>query len=284
MKLHRCKGVVFTVYTIGQFARICLVSPKALRYYEKLGLLVPIKVDPDNGYRYYDQEQVDSLKAILFLKDLGIPLKTIKQVIARGSQPEEIMSLLENHRSVLLQELDGLNQRLVKLSQWRIFMEANEMSDKSKYDIRLQDVRETLVYSSRQVLTEFFSELPQLFRTLLDELLAKGGICAGAPIILYYDDFNQTSFNPQKADMEVAWPVADPALANNTLPALRVATCTHVGPYDGLEKAYGAVFTWINDNGYQSKFPTREVYLNDPSATPPEQLVTEIQIPIQMKA
>lgn len=268
------------MYTIGQFARICLVSPKALRHYEKLGLLVPMKVDSYNGYRYYGQEQVDSLRAILFLKDLGIPLKTIKQVIARNSQPEEIICLLENHRSVLLQELDNLNQRLVKLSQWKNVMEANKMSDTNRYDIRLQDVRETLVYSSRQVLTDFFHELPRLFVSLLSEVVEKGGVCAGAPIILYYDDFNQASFNPHKVDMEIAWPVADANLANNTLPALRVASCTHVGPYDGLQKAYGSLFTWINNNGYQAQFPTREVYLNDPAVTPPEQLVTEIQIPI----
>lgn len=268
------------MYTIGQFARICMVSPKALRHYEKLDLLVPMQVDSYNGYRYYGAEQVDSLKAILFLKGLGIPLKTIKLVIARGSQPQEIMSLLEKHRSILLQELDSLNQRLIKLSQWKNSMEVNEMSDASKYDIRVQDVRETLVYSSRQVLTDFFNELPKLFRNLLDEILAKGGVCAGAPVILYYDDFNQANFNPQKVDMEVAWPVADPKLANSTLPAVRVATCTYVGPYDGLEKAYGAVFSWINDNGYKTKLPTREIYLNDPAVTPPEQLVTEIQIPI----
>ncbi|MEQ8175510.1 MAG: MerR family transcriptional regulator [Syntrophomonadaceae bacterium] len=269
------------MYTIGQFSRICMVSPKALRHYEKLGLLVPMQVDSFNGYRYYGQEQVDSLKAILFLKDLGIPLKTIQQVIVRGNQPEEIISLLENHRSVLLQELEILNQRLVKLSLWKNSMEVNEMSDTSKYDIRLQYVRETLVYSSRQILTDFYNELPRLFRSLLDEILAKGGVCAGAPIILYYDDFNQASFNPQKVDIEVAWPVADPPLANNTLPALRVATCTYVGPYNGLERAYGALFTWINNNGYQAQVPTREVYINDPAVTPPEQLVTEIQIPIQ---
>lgn len=271
------------MYTIGQFARICMVSSKTLRHYEKLGLLIPMKVDSYNGYRYYGQEQVDSLKAILFLKDLGIPLKTIKRVIARGSQPEEIKTLLGNHRSVLLQELDSLNQRLVRLNQWNKVMEANKMSDLSKYDIRLQDVRETLVYSSRQVLTDFFNELPQLFRSLLDGLLAKDGVCAGAPFILYYDDFNQTGFDPKKVDMEVAWPVADPKLANNTLPAVRVATCAYVGPYDGLEKAYGAVFSWINAYGYQAQVPTREIYLNDPAVTPPEQLVTEIQIPIQIK-
>jgi effector-binding domain-containing protein len=47
-----------------------------------------------------------------------------------------------------------------------------------------------------------------------------------------------------------------------------------------LESAYGAIFTWLNENGYKACFPTREVSITDPSTTPPEQLVTQIQIPI----
>lgn len=268
------------MYTIGQFSRICRVSPKALRHYEKIGLLSPARVDEYNQYRYYSREQVDAVKGILFMKDLGISLKTIKNIVRQGSQPNDIAEVLKYHRACLLQQLETINERMVRLSRWQKSMEARAMKDIS-YDIRLQEVPETLVYSSRRVLTDFFHELPQIMRRLLDELDAKGGLCSGAPIILYHDNFYDEDFNPQKVDVEVAWPVADPNLANNTLPAVRGAGCTHVGPYDGLENAYEAVFTWLNERGYKAKFPTREISLNDPSCTPPEQLVTHIIIPIE---
>lgn len=74
--------------------------------------------------------------------------------------------------------------------------------------------------------------------------------------------------------------LCDPAAATNKLPAVRIAGLTHVGPYDGLEDAYAAVFTWLNEHGYQGTFPTREISLNDPAVTPPEKLVTDILIPI----
>lgn len=268
------------MYTIGQFSRMCQVSAKALRHYEKLGLLIPARVDKSNQYRYYSHEQVDSAKAILFMKDLGIPLKTIKTIIEQGSDPELIEVVLQEHRASLLQQLEILNHRLVRLGWWKRSMEAREMNNPQSYDIRLQSVTETLVYSDRKVLTDIHRELPQLIRGLLDEIAATGSICAGAPILLYYDNFCDGSFDPQKIDVEVAWPVADENIANNKLPAIQSASCAYVGPYDGLENAYGAVFTWLNENGYKAHFPTREVYINDPSTTPPEQLVTQILIPI----
>lgn len=271
------------MYTIGQFSRICQVSPKALRHYEKLGLLAPSRVDENNQYRYYMREQLDAVKVITFLKDLGISLKTIKMIIKQGSQPEEIEAILEEHRALLLKQLDTLNHRLVRLGWWRKSMEAREMNDLKNYDIRLRDVGEIRVYSERKVLTDIHRELPQLLRKLLEELDAKGGVCAGAPIILFYDNFNESSFDPNKVDVEVGWPVNDVKLANNILPAARTASVTYVGPYDGLEDAYAAVFTWLDQNGFQASFPTREVSMNDPEVTPPEQLVTDILIPVILK-
>lgn len=269
------------MYTIGQFSRICQVSIKALRHYEKIGLLTPSRVDPDNQYRYYSLEQLDAVKAITFMKDLGIPLKTIKDVILQGSQPQDIKAILEEQRTRLIEDLNQLNGRLVRLSRWKNAMEAREMNDAKNYDIRLYDIPATLVYSSRKVMKDIHNELPLLVRSLLDDLTARGGVCAGAPIMLYYDNFYDDGFNPEEIDVEVAWPVADPAMATGTLPNIRAAGYTYVGPYDGLENAYGAVFAWLNENNYKAAVPTREVSVTDPSTTPPEQLVTQILIPVK---
>ena len=44
--------------TIGEVARIKKVSIKSLRYYEHIGILIPEKINPENGYRYYSREQL----------------------------------------------------------------------------------------------------------------------------------------------------------------------------------------------------------------------------------
>ncbi|HZG85003.1 MerR family transcriptional regulator [Paenibacillus sp.] len=74
-----------TKLTIGQMARLCGVTPKTLRHYEDIGLFVPAEVHPENQYRYYTPDQLHRLRSILFLRDFGIGLETIRELSAGGT-------------------------------------------------------------------------------------------------------------------------------------------------------------------------------------------------------
>ncbi len=60
--------------SIGQFSKICSVSIKTLRYYDKVELLKPAKVDKLTGYRYYDESQLNDMLTINRLKRYGFSL------------------------------------------------------------------------------------------------------------------------------------------------------------------------------------------------------------------
>ncbi|MEU8331850.1 MerR family transcriptional regulator [Micromonospora sp. NPDC048839] len=66
--------------TIGAFARAARLTPKALRLYDQVGLLVPAAVDPESGYRLYDPEQVPLARLIAQLRRIGMPLAQIHAV------------------------------------------------------------------------------------------------------------------------------------------------------------------------------------------------------------
>ncbi|MFD6417603.1 MerR family transcriptional regulator [Streptomyces sp. NPDC060194] len=68
--------------TIGAFARASRLSPKALRLYDELGLLVPARVDPRTGYRLYAPEQLEQARLVAWLRRLGMPLARIRRVRA----------------------------------------------------------------------------------------------------------------------------------------------------------------------------------------------------------
>lgn len=63
--------------TIGRFADATGLTAKALRHYDEIGLLVPAQVDPENGYRYYDTDQVEAAVTIRRLRALELPLDEI---------------------------------------------------------------------------------------------------------------------------------------------------------------------------------------------------------------
>lgn len=66
--------------TVKEVSELTGISIRALRYYDEIGLLVPTD-RTDSGYRLYDDHALEKLKAILFLKELDIPLETIKEAV-----------------------------------------------------------------------------------------------------------------------------------------------------------------------------------------------------------
>jgi len=68
--------------SIGEFARRSRLSLKALRLYDERGVLVPSRVDRASGYRYYDPAQLDQARLVVMMRELQLPLKTVKQLLA----------------------------------------------------------------------------------------------------------------------------------------------------------------------------------------------------------
>jgi DNA-binding transcriptional MerR regulator len=71
--------------SIGEFSRRSRLSIKALRRYDELGVLVPVRVDEVSGYRYYDVAQLESARLVSMLRQLDLPLATIRELLARDS-------------------------------------------------------------------------------------------------------------------------------------------------------------------------------------------------------
>ena len=66
---------------IGDFSTLSRLSPKALRLYDELGLLVPVHVDPANGYRWYGFDQLHDARVVALLRRLDMPLARIREVL-----------------------------------------------------------------------------------------------------------------------------------------------------------------------------------------------------------
>lgn len=68
--------------SIGQLSKLTGVHIKSLRYYDRIGILRPAFVDPENGYRYYTFPQIHLVEAIQLCVDLDIPLKRFTEFLA----------------------------------------------------------------------------------------------------------------------------------------------------------------------------------------------------------
>ena len=69
--------------SISQIANLTGVSTRTLQYYNEIGLLKPSKLTAA-GYRMYDEKALQTLQQILFFRELGFPLKEIKQILQQS--------------------------------------------------------------------------------------------------------------------------------------------------------------------------------------------------------
>ncbi len=101
------------LYNIGQISKISGIPIATLRYYDEIDLLKPKSVNQQTGYRYYSGDQLDRLDVIVYLKDLGFPLKKITRIMQNGRTVNSLAIMLENQIDIIDQHITELmNQRL----------------------------------------------------------------------------------------------------------------------------------------------------------------------------
>ncbi|GAA5201284.1 MerR family transcriptional regulator [Microbacterium jejuense] len=98
-------------WSIQQIARLAGTTSRTLRHYDDIGLLAPSSIG-HNGYRYYDQSALVRLQRILLLRELGLGLPQIGQVLGREASEAHA---LESHLAWLRQEQDRLARQITSV-------------------------------------------------------------------------------------------------------------------------------------------------------------------------
>lgn len=105
-----------SLYTTGELAKLCGVTVRTVQYYDSRGILVPSELS-EGGRRLYSEADVRRLKIICFLRELGLPIDSISQILAE-EHPEKLISiLLDQQEEELKQELDEKQKRLRMLGE-----------------------------------------------------------------------------------------------------------------------------------------------------------------------
>jgi len=128
------------LYKIGEVSDYFHLSVQTLRLYEKKGLFVPAVINEETGYRYYESTQFERLRLIVFLKELGLPLKTIKN-LADMPKGEEYVRVLESYREMLDQQI------------------REDIAKKKYLDEKIENLRTASRLPQNQVLFLHFPEL-----------------------------------------------------------------------------------------------------------------------------
>jgi DNA-binding transcriptional MerR regulator len=119
-------------YTVQKLGKLAGISTRTLRYYDEIGILKPARIN-SSGYRIYGQAQVDRLQQILFYRELGLNLESIKATVTASNFNGTIA--LREHREKLLEKREQLDilianvDKTIALKEGRVIM-----SDKEKFE------------------------------------------------------------------------------------------------------------------------------------------------------
>ncbi len=140
-------------YTTGELAKLCGVSVRTVQYYDSRNILVPSELS-EGGRRLYSQEDLYRMKIICFLREMGIPINSISQLLT-DEQPEQVIDLLVEQQELVLQQeirerqtqmekLEGLKRGLKGVENFTVESIgdiANIMTNKQK----LRKIRWTMI-------------------------------------------------------------------------------------------------------------------------------------------
>jgi DNA-binding transcriptional MerR regulator len=245
-----------TSLTIGDFSRMTHLSVKTLRHYHQVGLLEPMDINPESGYRYYDTDQVPTAQVIRRFRDLAMPVEQVKALLGAPDLPSR-NALIASHLSRLESQLDQTQAAVVSL---RRLLEQPDAPLRVQH--RATPALSTIAISATITSDELgpwwsaaFGEL-QLF---VDE---EGIRVTGPRGGLYGNEL----FLDERGEAVVFMPVAESVVPRGRvegrrIPAAELAVATHDGPHGDIDLTYGALGTYVAQHALGVEGPLRETYL-----------------------
>ena len=105
-------------YTTGEIAKLCDVSVRTVQYYDTRNILSPSELS-EGGRRLYSEDDLNKLKIICFLREMGLPINSIKEILEEEHPSNVISLLIERQQSDLESEMSELQAKLDALNSFK---------------------------------------------------------------------------------------------------------------------------------------------------------------------
>lgn len=234
-------------YTTGEIAALCDVTVRTVQYYDSRNILVPGELT-EGGRRLYNDDDVKRLKIICFLKDLGLSLNAISELL-REEHPENVIDLLlQQQEEVLKKEIADGQKKLSKLEQLKHEIKTlADFSVESLGDIALVMENKKKLRKVRAILFGVgiplnLAEIASILLWILTGiwwpfvLWLIGDIILGAILIRYY--YRHVAYICPQCH-NVFRPIFKEFFWGKHTTNTRKCTCTHCGHHGYCVETYG---------------------------------------------
>ena len=269
--------------SISKFSLMTRLTQKALRLYDKKGILVPKQKNGLTGYRYYTISQVETGLKIKSLSMLGFNLDQISDFLK--CLDENNKEKIQQNINIRLGEVRREKQKLANIEEF-LLKRNKEVFEMTIGEPTIKKIPEMRVLSIRKIgsFDQTIGELIERICTTITNAENENKVTVTGPIMtLCYDE----DFKEKDNDIEAAIPISGQITVNDqdmeikTIPSCKVLSYVHKGSYRNLHEKYTYLFKYAQEQGLIIKGPCRELYFNDPAEVSENDLKTEIQLPIE---
>lgn len=284
-------------YTIGSISKLCNVTTKTLRYYDRIKLLEPEYRDEETGYRYYSKRQLNAILIIRRLRNLGFSIQEIKDTIDNPSL-DNLKRVIKNREEEYEREIKVLvaqksacsvvYERILKGE--RIYEEhsANINNDCS-HKIKIEKINGGKLLFSRKIMKQYVNSDVSLSRWIdIYEKCTENGISMNSSIIVTYHTSPLDQFLLKDCDVEFGVLVNPENVKKIKSDNIRdwgkfdACTAYHIGNYENIMSCHVTMLQWINSNGYEVDGPVCEEFIISPlDVYNEDEHVTKVIIPIK---
>lgn len=262
------------MYSIGTFSKLTKTTIATLWFYDKTGLLKPAYTDEKTGYRYYLSKQLIPLQRIISLRQIGMPIEKIKEVICA-----------DNHQKQLEEYQQALEQIIVETEQ-KIKIIQMMLREEHLYDVIIKEIDECIVYSKTEKIknrSQIYDFIETTEKTIFNENPGLKLLNPDYAFLTYLDN----EYRSENMKLELCKATNFKGKDANGiifkhLPKCKVASLYYKGSYEFIGKAFSYLYDWINRSGYKPCGTPRECFIDGFWNVDTIDLwLTEIQIPIE---
>lgn len=268
-------------YTIGEVSKICNISTKALRFYDKIGIVPPDEVSKESGYRYYNMQTLLTVPIVKYYKQMGFKLDEMK-----GLLDADTSVFAEQHFQNKIEELkieeERIRNSLVSIKDWiELIQESRTVIAADTTDVSAKYFQPTTYcgmdfgfnynYMESIINIEWTNHLESVNNEIT------------GPVILRFDSFEEKMLGNCRRARIIQKPIHGCRACENqqSYGGFMVASVYHIGKHETIDEEYKKILKWAEQKGYRCGKESFERYVVDHwTMKNSDRFVTEVMVPI----
>jgi len=259
------------LYSIGKVEEICKITKKALRYYDKMGILSPDKVADESGYRYYSKKNLLSVPVIKYYKQSGFKLEEMRAFL-QGTTYDFFDKSFRTKIDELRELEKEINLKIRSVRDWHaLIVEAQMIIENNVCDVSIKYIDErNLIFLNQNFNYDYIDSINNAIT---------------GPVIICFPSF-EDKINGKCSKMKIMQETILKCKDEESIEfgGWLAASCYHIGTHETINETYIKIKEWAKEHDYICSEESYERYVTDYWTTKnTDKFVTEILIKIRRK-